>query len=198
MRAPRLAFVLTVAVAGFGASPSSAGEPDVCRDRASVMSAIGDAGCSALLVSRNRALTAAHCIDPRRHELRAISFRAGAARRDVAVTRCEAHPRFDGVSADHDVALCWLKEPVDDVTAVELSASAANARVGEPACVIGFQGAVGSRHVSGRAARVKQQPTATTARLAFESCAGDRGDVHGRSVEPRCSGPSGSGLRAGA
>jgi secreted trypsin-like serine protease len=130
------------------------------------------------LISPTVALTAAHCVDPRRHRLSAVGFGEGAARRTFEVSRCQAHPRFDGVGADFDLALCWLQVPKDDTAPTPLSLGTdMHAEAGESVCVVGFHGPANARSVRSRAARVKQLLTAGTARLALESCAGDSGSV---------------------
>jgi hypothetical protein len=162
-------------VSAVSSSPLQAREPAPCA-LAGLESAIGDAGCSALLVGPTTILTAGHCADPRRYQLKSVTFGRGEARQVVGIASCEPHPSFDGVSPDFDLALCRLAAPVTGVRPVELATAAEPAKiVGRSACVMGYRDEGAERTLRASSARVRQVPSAGSARLVVESCAGDSG-----------------------
>jgi secreted trypsin-like serine protease len=175
MKPPRSPWLIASAFVAGWSPEAEATPPEACvAPDPQIMAAVGDAGCSALLIGRDKILTAAHCADPRRFQLSAVKLSSGPYRERLTVTRCTQHPRFDGKTADFDLAVCQLEHEVVSVKPVELGAIEPATRQ-EPVCAVAFRGQPRARARRTLPGRISQLTSSRTARLDLKACAGDSG-----------------------
>jgi hypothetical protein len=94
-------------------------------------------GCSGVLVHPHVLVTAAHCVS---EGITEIDFgdNGSAPARSVSVTRCVAHPAYNGDT--DDIGFCLLAQDVTELPIVPLMAACELARVraGDPVIEVGF------------------------------------------------------------
>lgn len=100
--------------------------------------------CAGSLVHRYYVLTAAHCVEgmrPKGLKILVGTQHLGAGGRRVPVARIHVHRNYDPATADRDVALVRLAEPVDGIRPVNVISLTAEPRrvvTGTPAMVMGW------------------------------------------------------------
>lgn len=181
MMGGRSVSVVSVVVAiGAVAAMSEATQVAVSPEQFSRVVRVG--GCSGVLVTPDRVVTAGHCVarglPPTHVELYSESTRGTES---VRIRRCVPHPEYDGRLPQNDIALCTLERPVTDIGTVNVKSAVevSDARPQQEVLVVSIANVgVGraARRWSFRKGQVRRSvPLGSSALISSSACYGDSG-----------------------
>jgi hypothetical protein len=140
---------------------------------AAVVQLVGEAGnlvCSGVVIGKHNVLTAAHCL--------AGTFVVMVGEDAMQISRADAHPDFDSLSLDHDLAVLTLRQPA---AVTPFTVDDAAPMVGQTFAVVGFGSTAAAVEDEGERRRGTAQVTAvgrldfTAAAAPSQPCKGDSG-----------------------